>query len=39
MGLMLAFVLAQAWWISRYLPDEPEKPAQPAQAPAKGEGP
>ena len=25
MGLMLAFVLAQAWWISRYLPDEPAK--------------
>ena len=39
MGLMLAFVLAQAWWISRYLPDEPEKPATPAQAPAKGDGP
>lgn len=36
MGLMLAFVLAQAWWISRYLPDEEAKPA---QAPAKGEGP
>jgi intracellular septation protein len=26
-GLMVAFVIAQAWWISRYLPDEPEKPA------------
>jgi len=39
MGLMLAFVLAQAWWISRYLPDEHEKPAAPAQAPAKGDGP
>ena len=26
MGLMLAFVLAQALWISRYLPDEPAKP-------------
>ena len=26
MGLMLAFVVAQAMWISRYLPDE-EKPA------------
>ena len=34
MGLMLAFVLAQAWWISRYLPDEPAKPAE-----AKGKGP
>ena len=31
MGLMLAFVIAQALWISRYLPDE--KPA-----PAKTEG-
>jgi intracellular septation protein len=41
MGLMLAFVLAQAWWISRYLPEEPAKPAEPAKAaaPAKGEGP
>jgi intracellular septation protein len=25
MGLMLAFVIAQALWISRYLPDEPAK--------------
>lgn len=25
MGLMIAFVIAQAWWISRYLPDEPAK--------------
>ncbi len=33
MGLMLAFVLAQAWWISRYLPDEPAK-----AEPAKPEG-
>ena len=32
MGLMLAFVLAQALWLSRYLPED--KPA-----PAKGEGP
>jgi intracellular septation protein len=38
MGLMLAFVLAQAWWISRYLPDD-EPDAKPAQAPAKGDGP
>jgi intracellular septation protein len=36
MGMMLAFVLAQAWWISRYLPDDAAKPA---EAPAKGEGP
>ena len=34
MGLMLAFVLAQALWISRYLPDEPAK-----QEAAKPEGP
>ena len=33
MGLMLAFVIAQALWISRYLPDERAKPA-----PAKNEG-
>jgi intracellular septation protein len=33
LGLMLAFVLAQAIWLSRYLPDEP-KPT-----PAKGDGP
>ena len=31
-----AFVLAQAWWISRYLPDDAPKPA---EAPPKGEGP
>jgi intracellular septation protein len=30
MGLMLAFVVAQALWISRYLPDEPAK-AEPAK--------
>jgi intracellular septation protein len=36
MGLMLAFVLAQAWWLSRYLPDD--KPEQPPAQP-KGEGP
>ena len=34
MGLMVAFVLAQAMWISRYLPDEPAK----AEA-AKPKGP
>jgi intracellular septation protein len=33
MGLMLAFVIAQALWISRYLPDEPAK-----VEPAKPEG-
>jgi len=27
MGLMLAFVIAQAWWISRYLPDDSQKAA------------
>ena len=27
MGLMLAFVVAQAFWISKYLPDEDAKPA------------
>ena len=32
MGLMLAFVVAQAFWISRYLPDEDE--AKPVAAPA-----
>ena len=35
MGLMLAFVLAQALWLTRHLPEEPAK--QPAVA--KGEGP
>ena len=33
MGLMFAFVIAQAVWISRYLPDEPSK-----AEPAKPEG-
>ena len=32
MGLMLAFVLAQAVWLARFMPDEAAKPA-------KGEGP
>ena len=36
MGLMLAFVIAQALWLSKYLPEETAKPA---AAPAKGEGP
>ena len=31
MGLMLAFVLAQALWISRYLPDEPAAKPEPAK--------
>ena len=35
MGLMLAFVVAQAFWLARYMPDEEPK-AQPA--PVKGEG-
>jgi len=26
MGLMLAFIVAQAFWISRYLPDDPPAP-------------
>lgn len=34
MGLMLLFVIAQALWISRYLPDEPPK-GQPANEPPK----
>jgi len=34
MGLMLAFVLAQAVWLSKYMPEEAPKVA----APAKGEG-
>ena len=33
MGLMLAFVLAQALWLSKYMPEEGVK-----EAPAKGEG-
>jgi intracellular septation protein len=36
MGLMIAFVIAQALWISKYLPEEPAEP-KPAPAPAKGE--
>jgi len=34
MGLMIAFVLAQAVWLSKYLPEEPPKGA----TPAKGDG-
>ncbi len=34
MGLMLAFVVAQAFWIARYIPDEPPAPApEPGAAP------
>ena len=29
MGLMIAFVIAQAMWLSKYLPDEPAKVAAP----------
>jgi intracellular septation protein len=35
MGLMFAFVIAQAMWLSKYLPEEAPKAA---AAPAKGEG-
>ena len=34
MGLILAFVLGQAVWLSKYMPDEPPKAAEPV----KGEG-
>jgi intracellular septation protein len=36
MGLMLAFVLAQAMWISKYLPEEPAKAAPGSEPPAGG---
>jgi len=36
MGLMIAFVIAQAWWISRYLPDEAEKPVAKVEEGSKG---
>jgi intracellular septation protein A len=32
MGLMFAFVIAQAFWMAKYLPDEEAKPA-PGAAP------
>ena len=41
MGLMIAFVIAQALWISKYLPDEPEQPnpaPAPTPAPVKSKG-
>ena len=31
MGLMLAFIVAQAFWISRYLPDDPAPPVEKAR--------
>ena len=36
MGLMIAFVIAQAWWISRYLPDEAAKPVAKVEEGSKG---
>jgi intracellular septation protein len=33
MGLMLAFVIAQAFWIAKYLPDDEDAKAAPAAAP------
>lgn len=39
MGLMLAFVLAQAMWISKYLPEEPAKAAPGSGEPPAGGGP
>ena len=36
MGLMLAFVLAQAMWISKYLPEEPAKAAPGSEPPTGG---
>jgi intracellular septation protein len=38
-GLMLAFVIAQALWLSRYLPDEKSGTPQPQIPPANGDGP
>ena len=39
MGLMLAFVVAQAMWLSKYLPDEPPKGTAPAAEPPQGPAP
>lgn len=36
MGLMFAFVIAQAFWMAKYLPDEDEAKPGPAPAPAPG---
>ena len=38
MGLMVAFVVAQALWLAKYLPEEPAEPAPPKPTPAKSEG-
>ncbi len=38
-GLMVAFVIAQALWLSRYLPDEKAGAPQPQVPPANGDGP
>jgi intracellular septation protein len=37
-GLIAAFVVGQALWLAKYLPDEPEEPAPPKPTPAKSEG-
>jgi intracellular septation protein len=39
MGLMLAFVVAQALWLARYLPEEPAKPTAVGAEPPAGPGP
>jgi intracellular septation protein len=39
MGLMIAFVLAQALWISRHLPDEPVEPKPELAKAQRPEGP
>ncbi|HXN14863.1 MAG TPA: septation protein A [Usitatibacter sp.] len=38
MGLMIAFVLAQALWLAKYLPDEAQKPASSGAAAKNPEG-
>jgi intracellular septation protein len=39
MGLMLAFVVAQALWLARYLPEEPPKAAAASAEPPAGPAP
>jgi intracellular septation protein len=39
MGLMLAFVVAQALWLARYLPEEPAKPGAAGAEPPAGPAP
>jgi intracellular septation protein len=39
MGLMLAFVVAQALWLARYLPEEPAKPPAVGAEPPAGPSP